>query len=137
MHPMMAADRSAITSLTEANDLVERLASPWVGVTVDTYHVWWDVALAEQMHRAGDAIMSAQLADWVLPIRGQLSSRGMPGEGYIDMAHFLELVRACAYRGLVEVEVLSDKWWATDPAEAARVAADALRALPDPVVIPT
>jgi hypothetical protein len=28
------------------------------------------------------------------------------------------------------------RWWATDPAEAARVAAAALRALPEPSVIP-
>lgn len=132
MHPMMAADRSAITSLTEANDLVERLASPEVGLTVDTYHVWWDAALAEQLRRASDRILSAQLADWVLPITRQLSSRGMPSEGCIDMTGFLELLRTCGYRGLVEVEVLSDRWWATDPTETARVAADALRALPDP-----
>ena len=132
MHPMMAADRSAITSLTEANDLVERLASPWVGLAVDTYHVWWDVALANQLHRASHALMAVQVADWVLPIHGQLSSRGMPGEGCIDLPHFLEVVYADGYRGLIEVEVLSDKWWAADPAEAARIAAEALRALPGP-----
>ena len=51
MHPMMAADRSAITSLGEAVDLAEQFASPWVGVAVDTYHVWWDVRLPELMHR--------------------------------------------------------------------------------------
>ena len=131
-HPMMAADRSVITSLTEANDLVERLSSPWVGLDVDSYHLWWDVTLAEQMRRGADAVMAVQLADWVLPIHGQLSSRGMPSEGCIDLAGFVQLAHDCGYRGLVEVEVLSDTWWATDPAEATRVAAAALRAMPAP-----
>ena len=136
MHPMMAADRSAITSLTEANDLVETLASPWVGLTVDAYHVWWDVALADQPVRGTDALFSVQVADWVLPIHGQLSSRGMPGEGCVDLRRFVELARRCGYRGLVEVEVLRDRWWATDPVEAARVAVAGLQALAQPSAIP-
>ncbi|MEU1902306.1 sugar phosphate isomerase/epimerase family protein [Nocardiopsis dassonvillei] len=132
MHPMMAADRSAITSLAEAVDLVERLGSPWAGLAVDTYHVWWDVALPRLMARAGSSIRTVQLADWVLPIHGQLSSRGMPGEGHIDMPGFVELSRGVGYDGLVEVEVLSDHWWSQPPALVARAAARALAAIADP-----
>lgn len=129
MHPMMAADRSAITSLTETNDLVQRLNSPWVGVTADAYHLWWDFALPGQMHRAGRTLHSVQVADWVLPIHGQLSSRGMPGEGCIDLTGFVDLARAAGYQGLIEVEVLSDHWWATPVADAGRAAATGLAAL--------
>lgn len=136
-HPMMAADRSAITSLTEANDLVERLSSPWVGLDVDSYHLWWDAALTVQMRRGAKAVMAVQLADWVLPIQGQLSSRGMPSEGAIDLSGFVELARDGGYRGLVEVEVLSDRWWTAGPAATARAAATALRALPAPGLVPT
>ena len=136
-HPMMAADRSAITSLTEANDLVERLSSPWVGLDVDSYHLWWDATLAEQMQRGAHAVMAVQLADWVLPIQGQLSSRGMPSEGSIDLVGFVQMARDGGYRGLIEVEVLSDRWWAAGPAGAARAAAAALRALPAPGLVPT
>jgi sugar phosphate isomerase/epimerase len=132
MHPMMAADRSSITSLGEAVDLVERVASPWVGLAVDTYHVWWDVALPELLVRAAPSLHSVQLADWVLPIQGQLSSRGMPGDGHIDMPGFVGLTRSVGYRGLIEVEVLSDHWWAIPPAEVARAAAQALRRIPEP-----
>lgn len=131
MHPMMVADRSAITSLTEAADLVERLGSPSVGLCVDSYHVFWDVNLASQLTRAAGSLMSVQLADWVLPVHGQLSSRGMPGEGSIDLPGFVQLVRKTGYPGLIEVEVLSDRWWATDPADAARAAATALRGIAD------
>ncbi|MDO0929589.1 sugar phosphate isomerase/epimerase family protein [Streptomyces sp. TG1A-8] len=131
MHPMMAADRSAITSLGEAVDLVERFASPWVGLTVDTYHVWWDIALPDLLKRAADSLYSVQLADWVLPIQGQLSSRGMPGDGHIDMPGFVELTRSVGYGGMIEVEVLSDRWWATPPADVAQAAAEALRQIPE------
>ncbi|GAA1862646.1 sugar phosphate isomerase/epimerase [Pseudonocardia ailaonensis] len=137
LHPMMAADRSAITSLGEAVELVERFASPWVGLAVDTYHVWWDVALPELMARAGAALHSVQVADWVLPVHGQLSSRGMPGDGHVDMAGFVELARTVGYRGLVEVEILSDHWWARPPSEAARAAAEALRRIPEPASLPS
>jgi sugar phosphate isomerase/epimerase len=68
----------------------------------------------------------------VLPIHGQLSSRGLPSAGCVDLAGFVQLAHDCGYRGLVEVEVLSDRWWATDPAEATRVAAAALQAMPAP-----
>lgn len=132
MHPMMAADRSAITSLHEAVDLVELIDSPWAGLAVDSYHVWWDVALPQLLERSGPAVRTVQLADWVLPIHGQLNSRGMPGEGHIDMAQFVELSRRAGYRGLIEVEVLSDHWWSRPPEQVARAAASALAGIPAP-----
>jgi sugar phosphate isomerase/epimerase len=132
MHPMTAADRSAITSLGEAVDLVEQLASPWVGVAVDTYHVWWDVRLPELMDRLGARVFAVQLADWVLPIHGQLSSRGMPGEGHVDMTGFVDLCRRAGYPGLIEVEVLSDRWWSIPADHVAAAAAHALQRIREP-----
>ncbi|HEY5853708.1 MAG TPA: sugar phosphate isomerase/epimerase family protein [Aldersonia sp.] len=117
-HPMMASSRSVITSLREANDLVADLDSEFVGIALDSYHVWWDVALLAEITRAGRSLFSVQLADWVTPIHGELSSRGMPGEGCIDLAGFVAACEGAGYDGLVEVEVLSDRWWATAPGEA-------------------
>ena len=122
MHPMMIADRSAISSLTEANDLVERIGAPNLGIALDAYHVWWDVAMAEQIKRAGKTIFSVQVCDWVTPISGQLSSRGMPGEGVIDLQNFVSLTDSVGYEGLVEIEVLSDRWW-SEPLDKATDAA--------------
>ena len=42
LHPLFAGDRSVVNTLRQANDLVDRLASDWLGVAVDVYHVWWD-----------------------------------------------------------------------------------------------
>ena len=125
-HPMMASSRSVITSLGEANDMVEAIGSDLVGIGIDSYHVWWDAALPQQITRAGERLFSVQLADWVTPIHGELSSRGMPGEGCIDMTGFVADCRSAGYDGLVEVEVLSDRWWAEDPKDAVRAATEGL-----------
>jgi sugar phosphate isomerase/epimerase len=122
MHPMMIADRSAISSLTEANDLVERIGAPNLGIALDAYHVWWDVSMAAQIERAGKKLFSVQVCDWVTPITGQLSSRGMPGEGVIDLKDFVSRADGAGYEGLIEIEVLSDRWW-SEPLEKATEAA--------------
>lgn len=129
MHPMMIADRSAISSLTEANDLVERIGAPNLGIALDAYHVWWDVAMAAQIQRAGKTLFSVQVCDWVTPIMGQLSSRGMPGEGVIDLPNFVSLAGAAGYEGLIEVEVLSDRWWSEPLDRATKAALDGFRAI--------
>jgi sugar phosphate isomerase/epimerase len=128
-HPMMAASRSVITSLTEANDLIADLNDDTVGIAMDAYHLWWDVALPEQTARAASRIFSVQLADWITPIHGELSSRGMPGEGCIDMTEFVNRCRHAGYQGLVEVEVLSDHWWSQGAQLAVEAATAGLAAL--------
>ncbi|MEJ1974330.1 MAG: sugar phosphate isomerase/epimerase family protein [Lacunisphaera sp.] len=45
LHPMYADARSAVNTLGQANDMVEALQSPCVGVAADVYHLWWDPML--------------------------------------------------------------------------------------------
>jgi sugar phosphate isomerase/epimerase len=127
-HPMLAASRSVITSLTETNDLLDALGGE-LGIAIDAYHVWWDAALDGQISRAGSAIYAVQLADWVTPINDELTSRGMPGEGCIDLRGFVDACRAVGYQRLIEVEVLSDRWWAQPATTAVETAAAALAKL--------
>src|SRR4051794_12582664 len=42
LHPMYVDNRSAINTLAQANDMAEEINSPFVGVAVDVYHLWWD-----------------------------------------------------------------------------------------------
>ena len=53
LHPMYADTRSAINTMKQANDMAEELNSPWVGVAVDVYHVWWDPFLEQEIKRCG------------------------------------------------------------------------------------
>jgi sugar phosphate isomerase/epimerase len=132
-HPMLAATRSAITSLREAAALVESIGHPQVGLAVDSYHVWWETELRQQIAGLGDRVFSVQLADWVTPIDDELTSRGMPGEGSIDIDSFVSDCRRTGYRGLVEVEVLSSRWWRTPADETVAAAAVALAGIGDPL----
>ena len=115
LHPMMVADRSVITTLGEALDLADVIGSPNLGVVVDAYNVWWDPRLEEQIRRASGRILCFQVSDWVVPITGQLSSRGMIGDGCIDLSAIARSVRAAGYAGPVEIEIFSDRWWSQPP----------------------
>ena len=53
LHPMYADTRSAINTLSQANDICEELDSESVGVIVDVYHLWWDDHLAMEIKRCG------------------------------------------------------------------------------------
>jgi len=112
LHPMFAADRSVITTLAEANDLAERFPEEHVGVIVDTYHVWWDPYVEREIART--RILGFHIDDWVLPLpEGALLGRGLPGEGCADLPRLSRAVSGAGYDGPIEVEVLSERVWAT------------------------
>jgi sugar phosphate isomerase/epimerase len=108
-HPMLIEDRSVIVTLQEANDLVDYFGDPNCGVTFDAYHLFWDPRLDEEIARAAGHIVSNQISDWVLPIEGGLTSRGMLGDGSIDLPGICAAVDDAGYRGFIEVEILSSK----------------------------
>jgi sugar phosphate isomerase/epimerase len=120
LHPMYASDRCVVSTLGQALDLAERFPAEWVGVTVDTYHLWWDDRVAEGIARAGAGgrIHTFQFADWVTPLpEGVLNGRGQLGDGCVDFGFFREAVAAAGYTGPVEVELFNDGLWARDGRE--------------------
>ena len=112
LHPMYAGDRSVITTLSEALDLVERFATPHVGVVIDTYHVWWDPYLFQQIRRARGHIFAFHVCDWLVPTPHMLLGRGMMGDGVIDIRQVRGWVEAQGFAGFCEVEIFSHTWWA-------------------------
>jgi sugar phosphate isomerase/epimerase len=133
LHPMYAADRCVVSTLAQALDLAERFPAHQVGVTVDTYHIWWDDRAPAQIARAGAGgrIHTFQLADWTTPLpEGVLNGRGQIGDGAIDMREWKAYVEAAGYSGPIEVELFNEGLWARDGREvlaetAARFAAHA------------
>jgi sugar phosphate isomerase/epimerase len=119
LHPMYAGDRSAINTLGQANDLVEKLASPHVGVTIDAYHVWWDDSLDVEIVRSGrmGAIFSYHVSDWLTPTRNLLLDRGLMGEGCIPLRQIRAEVEKAGFTGMIEVEIFSSELWRMDPVE--------------------
>ncbi|MFF8031041.1 sugar phosphate isomerase/epimerase family protein [Streptomyces sp. NPDC016626] len=120
LHPMFASDRCVVSTLAQALDLAERFPAHQVGVTVDTYHLWWDDTAPAQIARAGaqGRIHAFQLADWITPLpEGVLNGRGQIGDGAIDMREWKGYVEAAGYTGAIEVELFNDALWARDGRE--------------------
>ena len=111
MHPMYAADRGCITTLREMLDIADLLGNDGLGIAVDTYHVWWDPELAQQIARASGRIIAHHICDWLVPTRHLLNDRGMMGDGVIDFPAIRGMVEAAGYLGIQEVEIFSDDWW--------------------------
>jgi sugar phosphate isomerase/epimerase len=113
LHPMFASDRCVINTLGQALALAEAHPNEAVGVVVDTYHVWWDDRIYDEIARAGDRIASFQIADWTTPLpEGVLTGRALPGEGCIEIGRLWRAVLAAGYAGPVEVEIFNSGLWA-------------------------
>lgn len=120
LHPMFASDRCVVSTLAQALDLAERFPARQVGVTVDTYHIWWDDHAPAQIARAGaqGRIHTFQLADWTTPLpEGVLNGRGQIGDGAVDMREWRGYVEAAGYTGPIEVELFNDALWSRDGRE--------------------
>ncbi|CDR09694.1 Xylose isomerase domain-containing protein TIMbarrel [Streptomyces iranensis] len=132
LHPMYASDRCVVSTLAQALDLAERFPAEQVGVVVDTYHIWWDDTVADQIARAGTGgrIAAFQLADWITPLpEGVLLGRGQLGDGSVDFRWFRERVDATGYTGPIEVEIFNPALWARDGTEVLAEVADRYRTL--------
>jgi len=111
LHPMMIGKRSAIVTLGEANDLVERLGAPHLGVVIDVYHVFWDPRLEDEIARAGGHIFGFHVCDWLAETTDTINERGMMGDGIIDLPRVRTAVEAAGYDGLIEVEIINPAVW--------------------------
>ena len=119
LHPMYADDRSAINTLASANDACDALNHPLVGIAFDVYHLWWDPDLEQQTKRAAQAerLFAYHVCDWMTPTADLLNDRGLMGEGCIDLRCIRASVEENGFRGMIEVEVFSDRWWDRPPGE--------------------
>ena len=113
MHPIFAADRGVVSTLAQSLDMAEKFDVGVVGVVVDTFHVWWEPGVLNQIARAADRIFCYQTCDWITPFPADsLLSRGMMGDGHIDFESITRAITAAGYRGDVEVEIFNADVWA-------------------------
>jgi sugar phosphate isomerase/epimerase len=129
LHPMYADSRSAVNTLGQANDMVEALKSPFVGVAADVYHLWWDPALEQEIARCGSlgALFAYHVCDWRTPTVDMLNDRGLMGEGCIPLRKIRGWVEAAGFNGFNEVEVFSTRLWAMDQDEYLKMIVQAYR----------
>jgi sugar phosphate isomerase/epimerase len=119
LHPMYADTRSAINTLSQANDMAQEINSPWVGVAVDVYHLWWDPNLELEIKRCGknEHLFAFHICDWKVPTTDFLNDRGLIGEGCVPVRKIRGWVEDAGFSGFNEVEIFSDKYWKGDQGE--------------------
>ena len=122
LHPMYASDRSVVSTLGQALDLVRDFPAEAAGVVVDTFHIWWDPDVLAHLDRAAKQrrIATYQVCDWSTPLPADvLLARHFPGDGIIDLDVLTAAVASGGYLGDVEVEVFNADVWSLPPEEAA------------------
>jgi sugar phosphate isomerase/epimerase len=120
LHPMFCADRCVLSRLGDAVDMALLFPADVAGVVIDTYHIWWDSQLPEDIARARGRIVSYQLCDWILPLPADtLLGRGHLGDGVIDFRAISARVLAAGYRGYAEVEIFNQEIWDAPPDDTA------------------
>jgi len=119
LHPMYAAERSAVNTMRQANDICDTLSSPLVGVAVDVYHVWWDSELRQEIERCGKSgyLFAFHICDWMSPTVDMVNDRGLMGEGCINIQEIRGWVEDTGFNGYNEVEIFSNRWWQKDQDE--------------------
>ena len=118
LHPMIAASRSVLTTLREANEWCDQLGdSHELGIAIDVYHVWWDPEIEQQIARAGSRIAAFHINDWLMDTQDLRLDRGMMGDGVIDIPKIRAWVEATGYDGYCEVEIFSERNWWRKPGE--------------------
>jgi sugar phosphate isomerase/epimerase len=129
LHPMYADTRSAINTLTDANDVCERVDDAAVGVAVDVYHLWWDPRLQAEIARCGEMgkLFAFHVCDWKVPTEDFLTDRGLMGEGCIPIRRIRGWVEETGFTGFNEVEIFSERYWAMDQREYLGMITEAYR----------
>jgi sugar phosphate isomerase/epimerase len=119
LHPMYAGDRSAVNTIKQANEMAAEINSEWVGVAVDVYHLWWDPFLKEGINRCADQnhLFAFHVCDWNVPTIDFLNDRGLMGEGCINIPEIRSWVEEAGFKGYIEVEIFSNKFWSIDQTE--------------------
>lgn len=121
LHPMVCGFRSVISTLAEANDILDTLNDEIMGIALDSYALWWDPALAQEIQRAGSRIINFHVADWLSETRDIRLDRGMPGDGHINNREIRNWLETTGFNGPVEVEVFSKlDWWTREPDEVVK-----------------
>lgn len=119
LHPQYADTRSAIVTLEQANDLVERINHSHLGIVLDVYHVWWDPHLKREIKRCVTQgnLMAFHVCDWRVPTRDALNDRALMGAGCIDIPGIRAQIETLGYDGFIEVEIFSKELWDSDQSE--------------------
>jgi sugar phosphate isomerase/epimerase len=111
LHPMYAGERCVLNTIDQALEMASPYAPGEVGLILDTFHIWWDPYVMQQITRAKGRIYGFHVSDWLVPVPDMLLGRGMMGDGVIDNRALREAVDRADYVGPIEVEIFNQTIW--------------------------
>ena len=107
LNPVLMNVESAIWTLAQAMRVVEAVDRENFGVCVDTWNIWQNESVVEEIKGCGDRIFVVQVSDWKTP--RSFADRHVVGEGEIPTAKLLRAVRETGYDGPYALEIFSDE----------------------------
>lgn len=105
LSPVNVHTDTAIWTLEQGIELVERVAHPNVGICIDSWNVWEGKNVDALIERCGQRIFLVQLSDWQTP--RSTADRFTLGDGVIPLAPMMRAIRRAGYEGAWVVEILS------------------------------
>ncbi len=127
---------TCVEDAADAKVLIDAADRPNAGCCVDIWHHTRGAADEEQIRAlTAERIMAVQMNDGSLTpaiddyYTDCLASRVPPGEGEFDCTGFVRLLTEIGVRAPISIEVCSTELWAGPADEAARRAADGMRAV--------
>lgn len=131
LSPFLANVETAVWTIAHAREIVEAVNHPAFGYCLDTWNIWQNADLAQEIAQCAGRVFIVHIGDWRTP-RG-FRDRVIPGTGVIPLPPILRALRDTDYAGAYAVELFSDEalpdsLWRSDPAQVihdSRVGLDA------------
>ena len=134
LNPTSVNVESAIWTVDQGLEIVERAGRDEVGLCLDYWNVWQNADIEAAIERAGDRIFTVQASDWRTP--RSFADRIVPGDGDLPLARLLAATRRAGFEGPIVVEIFSldvaDSLYDGDLGDLIRRSRDGLAAAWDP-----
>lgn len=106
LNPTSVNVESAIWTIDQALEIIERADDEAVGLCLDYWNIWQNAEVFGQIARAGSRILTVQVSDWRTP--RSFADRIVPGDGDIPLAELIRATRATGYDLPYVVEIFSN-----------------------------
>ena len=106
LNPTSVNVESAIWTIDQALEVIDRAGSDRVGLCLDYWNIWQNADVEAQIARAAGRIFTVQASDWRVP--RSFADRIVPGDGAIPLGRLIAATRAAGFDGSYVVEIFSD-----------------------------
>jgi sugar phosphate isomerase/epimerase len=122
LNPIFMNTDTFISTLKEAEDLVDSVRRDNFGFAIDTIHLYNEIDLPRRLAALGEKIFAVHISDAPKLHCRCAGDRLLPGDGCIDLPGIFGGIEASGYDGAYALEIFSaeelpDSIWRRDPAQ--------------------